>query len=79
MKEQRHQGGPAALNVYVVGSINGFLGYATFPDEYRYRPGQDGVVIVNGAFPGGNQGGLNTGKILVHEVGRKYRFSSLIE
>lgn len=72
-KDQRRQGGPADLNVYTIGSFtDSTLGYATFPDEYRSRPRQDGVVVVADTFPGGNIQNNNLGRILVHETGRKY-------
>jgi len=73
MKQALCRGGPAALNVHSVGKISrgDFLGYAAFPWDYRQNPGLDGVMIDFGALPGGTYAEVNTGRILVHEVGRK--------
>jgi len=73
MKQALRRGGPALLNVYSVGKVSGgdFLGYAAFPWDYSQKPVLDGVMIDFGVLPGGTYSQLNTGRILVHEVGRK--------
>ena len=55
MKQALRRGGPAALNVYSVGSISrgDFLGYAAFPWDYNQAPTLDGVMIDFGVLPGG--------------------------
>ena len=68
MKTALRAGGPADLNVYVVGHIsdeNGgdLLGYATFPYQYQGNPLDDGVVLDGSSLPAGASIGYNTGKV----------------
>ena len=51
MKASLRQGGPQALNIYTTnGDI--YLGWATFPFNYRFFPSYDGVVLWWAALPG---------------------------
>lgn len=73
MKETYRQGGPADLNVYTVGFVEGegkgVLGYATFPMDYEEKPLEDGVVLLFSTVPGGSNVPFNKGRTLTHEVG----------
>ncbi|KAJ3211182.1 hypothetical protein HDU67_004741 [Dinochytrium kinnereticum] len=71
MKQRTRNGTARDLNIWSVGFTNnrGILGYATFPNEYRSRPWNDGVVIHFGSLPGGSLTNFNLGRTLVHEVG----------
>ncbi|KAH8927066.1 zincin [Atractiella rhizophila] len=72
MKTGLRQGGVADLNLYTVafsGSLNGLLGYATFPWWYEDEPEYDGVVYRYDTTPGSTLTNYNQGKTLSHEVG----------
>ncbi|KAH8927056.1 metalloprotease [Atractiella rhizophila] len=72
MKTGLRQGGAADLNLYTVGfqgSLNGLLGYATFPEWYEDEPEYDGVVYRYDTGPGGSAAPYNEGKTLAHETG----------
>ncbi|KAG6917189.1 hypothetical protein DXG01_003532 [Tephrocybe rancida] len=70
MKNALLKGGPAALNVYSIGVLTWSnrilkgstggrpLGYATFPDEYRSNPRNDGIVLETLTHEAGHWVGL---------------------
>ncbi|KAH7345426.1 metalloprotease [Rhizoctonia solani] len=72
MKKALRQGDASTLNLYTTSFANttnpALLGYATFPDDYRSAPTEDGVVIRYSTLPGGSSR-FNLGKTLTHEVG----------
>ena len=75
MKQALYTGGVADLNVYTVGAFtDSTLGFSSFPDQYRFSPLQDGIVIVADTFPGGRLQGNNIGRVLTHEAGRSSTF-----
>ena len=51
-KNALRKGKAADLNVYLANIGNGFLGWATFPADYRRNPKNDGVVILSSTVPG---------------------------
>ncbi len=56
MKAALRRGGPETLNIYTTnGDI--YLGWATFPFDYRFAPTYDGVVVWYASLPGGGAGG----------------------
>lgn len=57
------------FNVYTCGLGSGLLGYATFPNYYAENSFMHGVVMLNGALPGGSASGYNGGDTLTHEAG----------
>ncbi len=56
------------LNFYT-NSGGGYLGWATFPNEYAGAPVQDGVVCYWASLPGSNYAPYNEGDTGTHEVG----------
>jgi hypothetical protein len=68
MKNALHQGTADDLNFYT-NSGGGYLGWATFPNEYTARPLQDGVVCYWATLPGSNYTPYNLGDTATHEVG----------
>lgn len=56
------------LNFYT-NSGGGYLGWATFPNEYAGAPSQDGVVCYWASLPGSNYAPYNEGDTGTHEVG----------
>jgi hypothetical protein len=56
------------LNFYT-NSGGGYLGWATFPNEYTGAPSQDGVVCYWASLPGSNYVPYNEGDTGTHEVG----------
>lgn len=57
------------LNLYLAEPGHGFLGYATFPSQYRVAPHHDGVVMLHSVLPGGASAPYHLGDQTVHEVG----------
>jgi hypothetical protein len=68
MKNALHEGTADDLNFYT-NSGGGYLGWATFPNEYSVRPLQDGVVCYWASLPGSNYTPYNLGDTATHEVG----------
>ena len=68
MKNALHTGTADDLNFYT-NSGGGYLGWATFPNEYSGAPSQDGVVCYWASLPGSNYVPYNEGDTGTHEVG----------
>jgi hypothetical protein len=68
MKNALHTGTADDLNFYT-NSGGGYLGWATFPNEYAGAPAQDGVVCYWASLPGSNYVPYNEGDTATHEVG----------
>ncbi|HWS56029.1 MAG TPA: zinc metalloprotease [Pyrinomonadaceae bacterium] len=68
MKNALRQGTADDLNFYT-NSGAGWLGWATFPNEYAARPKLDGVVCYWATLPGSNYTPYNLGDTGTHEVG----------
>jgi hypothetical protein len=82
MKSSLRQGSADDLNLYS-NAADGYLGWATFPDDYRHAASYDGVVLYDESLPGGdavfpddqNNGEpdgtytYNLGDTATHEVG----------
>lgn len=72
MKKKLRKGNYAAVNIYIVHSYRGYLGYCWYPTTAS--PGsdaetRDGCQVVWTTVPGGPRKGNNEGKIASHEVG----------
>jgi len=68
MKNALRIGTADDLNFYT-NSGGGYLGWATFPNEYTARPKMDGVVCYYASLPGSNYVPYNEGDTGTHEVG----------
>ena len=68
MKNALHTGSADDLNFYT-NSGGGYLGWATFPNEYAGAPLQDGVVCYWASLPGSSYVPYNEGDTGTHEVG----------
>lgn len=68
MKNAKRVGTADDLNFYT-NSGGGYLGWATFPNEYTARPKMDGVVCYWASLPGSNYTPYNLGDTGTHEVG----------
>ncbi|HEX8173856.1 MAG TPA: zinc metalloprotease [Pyrinomonadaceae bacterium] len=68
MKNALHQGTADDLNFYT-NSGGGYLGWATFPNEYAGAPSQDGIVCYWASLPGSNYVPYNEGDTGTHEAG----------
>jgi Pregnancy-associated plasma protein-A len=68
MKNALRIGTADDLNFYTTGG-GGYLGWATFPNEYTTRPKMDGVIVYWATLPGSNYVPYNEGDTGTHEVG----------
>ncbi|HEY0101355.1 MAG TPA: zinc metalloprotease, partial [Pyrinomonadaceae bacterium] len=68
MKNALRQGSADDLNFYTTGG-GGYLGWATFPNEYATRPKMDGVICYWATLPGSNYAPYNEGDTGTHEAG----------
>ena len=68
MKNALHQGTADDLNFYT-NSGGGYLGWATFPNEYAGAPSQDGIVCYWASLPGSSYVPYNEGDTGTHEAG----------
>jgi hypothetical protein len=68
MKNALRVGTADDLNFYTTGG-GGYLGWATFPNEYATRPKMDGVICYWATLPGSNYAPYNEGDTGTHEVG----------
>lgn len=67
MKKLR-RGDVRTLNVYTV-ALRDYLGYTTFPADYKRNSQKDGVILRFTTLPGGTADGYDEGRILTHHVG----------
>ena len=68
MKNALRIGTADDLNFYTTGG-GGYLGWATFPNEYATNPKMDGVICYWATLPGSNYAPYNEGDTGTHEVG----------
>jgi len=68
MKNALRQGSADDLNFYTTGG-GGYLGWATFPNEYATKPKMDGVICYWATLPGSNYAPYNEGDTGTHETG----------
>jgi hypothetical protein len=68
MKNALRVGTADDLNFYT-NSGGGYLGWATFPNEYATRPKMDGIVCYWASLPGSNYAPYNEGDTGTHEAG----------
>jgi hypothetical protein len=68
MKTALRVGTADDLNFYTTGG-GGYLGWATFPNEYATKPKMDGVICYWATLPGSNYAPYNEGDTGTHEVG----------
>ena len=57
------------LNFYTGGLQAGLLGWARFPFDFAGDPVLDGVVMLDGTLPDGDEENYNLGKTAIHEIG----------
>lgn len=69
MKAALNRGGAGTLNLYTAAVGVEVLGFSTYPQNYRSRPSEDGVVVDYRSLPGGPYQNYNHGYTAVHEVG----------
>lgn len=63
------RGGPGTLNLFTAAVGSQVLGFSSFPQMYRLRPGLDGVVVDYRSVPGGPLEHFSRGYTAVHEIG----------
>ncbi|HLF46916.1 MAG TPA: M43 family zinc metalloprotease [Chitinophagaceae bacterium] len=69
------QGGSSAwdtdkyINIWIANLPDGFLGYGTFPGSLQ---AEQGVVVLAGTLPGGDETPYNNGRTLIHELGHYF-------
>lgn len=63
------RGGPGTLNLFTAEVGSQVLGFSTFPQWLRTRPGVDGVVVDYRSVPGGVFRHFDRGYTAVHEIG----------
>ncbi|MDX6272176.1 MAG: hypothetical protein QOD28_3399 [Acidobacteriota bacterium] len=68
MKNALRIGSADDLNLYTTGG-GGYLGWATFPNEYAGNPKMDGVIVYWATLPGSNYAPYNEGDTATHEAG----------
>lgn len=69
MESALSRGGPGTLNLYTAAVGSEVLGFSSFPQWYRLRPGIDGVVVDYRSVPGGPSPNFSRGYTAVHETG----------
>jgi len=70
LKLSHNQGIGRTLNIYTAGMSDGWVGWSSFPFEYKTWPEWDGVVVRYDSLPGVSETGpYNLGMTAVHEVG----------
>ncbi|WP_233358544.1 zinc metalloprotease [Thermomonospora amylolytica] len=69
MKAALNRGGAGTLNLYTAAVGVEVLGFSTYPQNYRSRPEEDGVVVDYRSVPGGAYRQYDHGYTAVHEVG----------
>lgn len=72
-KAELRQGGYDALNLYVLRSLGGALGYCYYPVDHPSEGTtefvRDGCSVIADSVPGGSAEGFNLGKTATHEIG----------
>ena len=68
MKNALRIGTADDLNLYTTGG-GGYLGWATFPNDYAGNPKMDGVIVYWATLPGSNYVPYNEGDTATHEAG----------
>lgn len=63
------RGGPGTLNLFTAAVGYDMLGFSTFPEWLRLRPGADGVMVDYRSIPGGGFQHFSRGFTAVHEIG----------
>lgn len=69
MKKRLRKGGANALNLYTLDTGTETLGWSTYPQHYKARPGYDGVVLAHDSLPDAGRRGYDQGDTGSHEIG----------